>query len=229
MDCFTIGHSNQTIEAFISLLQKHEVMAIADVRSHPYSRYLPHFNQIALKKALSDASIRYVFLGQELGARSKNPDCYDNGKAVYERIAKTDLFQKGIQRVWEGTQKYRIALMCAEKDPITCHRAILVCQHLRKCDLSIQHILKSGDLETHQRLEDRILAKHGFTNFSEESDQAQLNLFNSDLPNRAECLVEAYRLQGSEIAYVEQRENDNDQATQPVHDWVHPKECTNVL
>ncbi|MGD1875609.1 MAG: DUF488 family protein [Mastigocoleus sp.] len=45
MKLFTIGHSNHTIEAFITLLKKHEITAIADVRSHPYSRYLEHFNQ----------------------------------------------------------------------------------------------------------------------------------------------------------------------------------------
>lgn len=230
MDCFTIGHSNQTIEAFVSLLQKHEVTAVADVRSSPYSRYLPHFNQVALKQALSDEGIRYVFLGQELGARSKDPDCYDvDGKAVYERIAQTDRFQKGIQRVLEGAQKYRIALMCAEKDPITCHRAILVSRFLQERDLNIQHILKNGDLESHQCLENRLLIKQGFTNFSEASNQAQLTLFSADLPNRTDCLVKAYRLQGDEIAYVEKRNDDHDQTTQSVHHWVHSKERADVL
>lgn len=202
MDLFTIGHSNQTIEEFISLLQQHKVNAVADVRSNPYSHYLPHFNQPVLKEALIDKSIRYVFLGQELGARSNNADCYVEGKAIYEKIAQTKAFHQGIQRVLEGIQSYRIALMCAEKDPITCHRAILVCQHLRKFDLTINHILRNGDLELHHQLENRMLAKHGFTAFSDGSENNQLTLFDIPLPAREYCLQEAYALQGNEIAYI---------------------------
>lgn len=221
MNIFTIGHSNQTIEEFISLLHKHRVTALADVRSHPYSRYLPHFNQDNLKESLINQGIRYVFLGRELGARSDDLDCYIEGKAIYERIAKTKAFDQGIQRVFEGTQKYQIALMCAEKDPITCHRAILVCQNLKRFNLNINHILRNGDLESHLHLEDRMLAKHRFTEFSEGSVQVQLTLFETNLPTREQCLQQAYVLQGSEIAYVEKDESRYDKSNQPVHDWVY--------
>jgi uncharacterized protein (DUF488 family) len=83
MELFTIGHSNHSIDAFIALLQQHGITAVADVRSHPYSRFLPHFNQSALKAALLNAGIQYVFLGKELGARSADPSCYVNGKLSY--------------------------------------------------------------------------------------------------------------------------------------------------
>lgn len=221
MNIFTIGHSNQTIEEFISLLHKYGVTALADVRSHPYSRYLPHFNQANLKESLINQGIRYVFLGRELGARSDNLDCYIEGKAIYERIAKTETFHQGIQRVLEGAQKYKVALMCAEKDPITCHRAILVCQHLKKFDLNINHILRNGNLESHLHLEDRMLVKQGLTEFSEGSVQVQLTLFETNLPTREQCLQQAYVLQGSEIAYVEKDESRYDKSNQPVHDWVY--------
>ena len=72
-ELFTVGHSNLSIDAFIALLQQHGITAVGDVRSHPYSRFLPHFNQSALKAALLSAGIRYVFLGQELGARVADP------------------------------------------------------------------------------------------------------------------------------------------------------------
>jgi len=221
MNIFTIGHSNQTVEEFISLLHKYEVTALADVRSHPYSRYLPHFNQSNLKESLINQGIRYVFLGRELGARSDNLDCYIEGKAIYERIAKTETFHQGIQRVLEGTKKYKVALMCAEKDPITCHRAILICQHLKKIDLNINHILRNGNLESHLHLEDRMLVKQGLTEFSEGSVQVQLTLFETNLPTREQCLQQAYVLQGSEIAYVEKDETRYDKSNQPVHDWVY--------
>ncbi|HLP87424.1 MAG TPA: DUF488 domain-containing protein [Nostocaceae cyanobacterium] len=161
MELFTIGHSNHTIEAFIGLLNKHQITALADVRSHPYSRYLPHFNKSQLQNNLKTANIHYVFLGQELGARPNNPECYIDGKVVYEKIAETESFKIGIQRLLKGVEKYRIALMCAEKDPFVCHRALLICQHLRNIpNLEINHIKSDSSLEAHHTLEERLLNKH---------------------------------------------------------------------
>ncbi|MBF2077886.1 MAG: DUF488 domain-containing protein [Synechococcales cyanobacterium T60_A2020_003] len=233
MELLTIGHSNYEIRTFVSLLQKHGVTAVVDVRSSPYSRFLPHFNRAALKEALATEKILYVFLGQELGARPKKQECYVKGKAVYEKIAATEEFHEGIQRVLKGVKKHKVSLMCAEKDPLTCHRAILVCQHLRRFDLQINHILRNGELESHDHLEQRMLKKHGFTDFSEMAEeQAQLSLFtqkSSNLSSREECLDIAYKIQGDEIAYVEKKGDDHDQANQPVHDWIHPKERSEIL
>ncbi|WP_315789157.1 DUF488 domain-containing protein [Fischerella sp. JS2] len=107
MELFTIGHSNYSIETFITLLQKHQITALADVRSHSYSRYLPHFNYAELKLALLNAGIHYVFLGRELGARPSDLSCYVEGKAVYEKIASTQQFKEGIQCLLKGVENYR--------------------------------------------------------------------------------------------------------------------------
>jgi uncharacterized protein (DUF488 family) len=213
MELFTIGHSNHSIEAFIALLLQHGVTALADVRSHPYSRYLPHFNQTQLKTALLDVGIRYVFLGRELGARPSDPTCYVDGKALYERIASTELFSQGIQRILKGAETYTIALMCAEKDPITCHRAILVGQRLREFTLDINHILRNGNLETHQHLEERLLELHGLKQ-PESIEPVQLSLFKDlSLPAQSsiqystkDSLKEAYKRQANQIAYVDKTE-----------------------
>ncbi len=218
MELLTIGHSNHSIEAFIALLQKHEVTAVADVRSHPYSRYLPHFNQALLKPTLLNVGIRYVFLGRELGARPNDPTCYVDGKAMYAKIASTELFSEGIQRVLKGVKKYKIAMMCAEKDPITCHRAILVCQHLRKFNINISHILRNSDLETHQHLEERLLKLHGLKQ-SESPEHMQLSLFNQTSVtdefisqySKEEAIKEAYERQSEQIAYVEKAGNQYEQ------------------
>ena len=213
-ELFTIGHSNHSSEAFIGLLQQHGITALADVRSHPYSRYLPHFTQSSLKAALLNAGIRYVFLGKELGARPNNPDCYVDGKALYERIAATELFSQGIQRLLKGAETYKIALMCAEKDPITCHRAILVCQNLREFKLEINHILNDGNLESHNQLEERMLNLHGLSD-AQQNKPKQLSLFDAvestdtAIRPKEERLKEAYHLQGDRIAYQE-KTNETD-------------------
>jgi uncharacterized protein (DUF488 family) len=207
MELYTIGHSNHSLEVFIDLLKQHHITAVADVRSHPYSRYLSHFNKSELQISLEKENITYVFLGQELGARPNNEDCYINGKAVYEKIANTALFQEGIQRVLKGVTKYRVALMCAEKDPLTCHRTILVCQQLKSYNLEIKHILPTGKLESHEDLENRLLDKQGFY-------QLQLSLFDvidTSPPSldKEQCLQQAYQKQGENIAYVQPKEEQS--------------------
>src|SRR3990172_5328620 len=99
---FTVGHSNHPIVHFLSLLHRYEITAVADVRSSPYSRFNPQFNREPLKDALAEREIRYVFLGEELGARPKDPSCYEKGRVVYNRLASTTLFKEGLDRIKQG-------------------------------------------------------------------------------------------------------------------------------
>lgn len=199
---FTIGHSNQSLEELIALLKDYQITALADVRSQPYSRYLSHFNQPNLKLALMEAKIQYVFLGKELGGRPTAEDCYVNGQADYEKMAKTEVFREGVQRLLAGLEQYRIALMCAEKDPLDCHRCLLVCRYLKDYHLEIKHILKSGEIESQEALENRLLKQNGL----HDDHSQQLSLFET-LPasqsSPEERLGEAYRLQSKKAAYQE--------------------------
>jgi len=208
MELFTIGHSNLSIEAFVLLLQKHGITAVADVRSHPFSRYLPHFNKSEITASLSSAGIQYVFLGKELGARPEDLSCYDtSGKALYDRIAATPLFSAGIQRLLKGAASYKISLMCAEKDPITCHRTILVCHKVREFNWQIHHILSDGNLESHQDLEARLLTK--FNKVKNNKEPIQLSLFELEPQVKHEIvdLETAYYRHGLARAYVSPKSN----------------------
>lgn len=146
---YTIGHSNHSIERFIDLLAAHEVTALADVRSSPYSRRNPQFNREPLRKSLALSGIQYVFLGEELGARSEDPSCYEDGRVSYARLGATRSFQEGLERLTTGMADYDIAMMCAEKDPLECHRTILVSRHLAAQNTEVGHILSSGQVESH--------------------------------------------------------------------------------
>ncbi len=185
---YTIGHSNYSIEKFIELLTAHNVTAVADVRSHPYSCFTPQFNRERLRADLRTAEIGYVFLGLELGARADDPNCYVDGKVQYDLLARTHLFQKGLSRLVQGANSHRIALMCAERDPLTCHRAILVCRHLGALGIGSKHILGDGQVESHAAALSRLLAELGLV----END-----LFRS----RDEVVLEAYDRRGKQIAY----------------------------
>lgn len=191
MPLFTVGHSNHSVEAFIDLLTKSGVSAIADVRSSPYSRFSPQFSKEALKKSLRQVNVAYTFLGKELGARSDNPACYRNGKVQYDLLAQQAVFLDGLSRVREGMSRYTIALMCAEKDPIECHRALLVARHLYQSGTTVTHIHANGSLEPHEVFESRLLAIFKMP----EGD-----MFKS----RFDYLKEAYTKQGERVAYQDE-------------------------
>ena len=147
---FTIGHSTHPLEAFVALLRQHGITALADVRSSPFSRFNPQFNQAVLERALQARAIQYVFLGDGLGGRPRNPSGYNEaGRARYGHLAETSSFQQGIDRLIQGSKKYQIALMCAEKDPQNCHRTILIAPVLTGHGIEIGHILADGSLEPH--------------------------------------------------------------------------------
>ncbi len=186
---FTIGHSTHSIEKFAGLLSRHGITAVADVRSKPYSRIVPQFNRENLKEFLRDIGTEYVFLGRELGARPEDDSCYVQGRVVYERLGNSPLFQLGVDRIAGGMESHRIAIMCAEKDPLTCHRTILVARHLVARGIEVHHILDNGVVETHDRALDRLL---------KELRLQELDLLRS----REEILGEAYDRRGADIAYV---------------------------
>jgi len=187
---FTIGHSNHSIEELLRLVQNHGIEVVGDVRSRPYSQYSPQFDRETLKSSLKRVGISYVFLGDELGARSDVPSCYERGKVRYDRLAETAAFQNGISRVEKGAAEYKVSLMCAEKEPLECHRTILVARELERRGIEVRHILADGSIETHAEVLDRLMA-------SLRLQQNQQDFFRS-----AEDIVnDAYRLQESRIAY----------------------------
>lgn len=189
---FTIGHSNQTIEEFLNLLLAYHIDVVADVRSVPYSQYTPQFNREVLVKALKTDGIQYVFLGKELGARTEDLGCYDHGKVVFDRLRKTDLFKSGIDRLTKGLEKgYKIAIMCSEKDPLGCHRFVLVSRSLQKMGHQVFHIHSDGSPESQEQACRRLM---------ELLKLEERPLFES-LDSIEE---EAFRKQGEKIAYMSQ-------------------------
>lgn len=190
---FTIGHSTHSQKRFIELLSKHGITALCDVRSKPFSRVNPQFNRDELKSVLPGHGVKYLFLGKELGARSDDPNCYEGGKVQYDRLARTDLFQQGLTRIQDGiTKGFSIALMCAEKEPLECHRTILVARHLVTRGIDVQHIHANGKLESHSGALSRLADIMG--------------LRENDMFRSAEDLqADSYRRQADRIAYELQR------------------------
>ena len=173
---FSIGHSNHSIDKFLSLLESSEINMVVDVRSAPFSRMFPQFNQETLKKSLSEASIGYLFLGEQIGGRSNDPDDYQDGQVLYKALANKEAFKTGIERLKEGSAKYRIALMCSEKEPLDCHRTLLVSQALASSDIRVGHIHADGTVEVHEDALVRLLSLHNLSSpdlFSDDTGRVQ--------------------------------------------------------
>ena len=139
-------------------LKAHGVTAIADVRSVPFSRRFPWFSNRTLSERLQSKGIAYVTMGDTLGGRPTNPALYCDGIADYEAMAATPDFHAGIDRVMTDMMRYRLCLMCAEREPLDCHRCLLVGRAITRRGYSIGHILGGGSIEPHSATEERLLA-----------------------------------------------------------------------
>ena len=157
---FTVGHSNHSLEHFLQLLAGAHITAVADVRSKPHSRWSPQFNKHTLGTALGENNVAYVFLGKELGGRPEDPALLKNGRPDYDAISRSGSFRSGIERITEGAKTHRIALLCAERDPLDCHRFLLVGRHLASHAIPVAHILAGGDVEAQEETEGRFRARN---------------------------------------------------------------------
>lgn len=145
---FSIGHSNHDPDHLVGLLVQHEIDVVVDVRSVPRSGYSPQFNQAPLKGLLAEHSIRYVFLGDQLGGRPDEDDLYDvDGHVRYDKVAETESFHAGLDRLIDGAGDFRVAMMCSEENPTDCHRRLLVGRVLEQDGVEVVHIRGDGRLE----------------------------------------------------------------------------------
>lgn len=188
---YTVGHSNHPAEVFLGLMLRHGVEEVVDVRSAPHSRYNPQFNRKALQAALAAAGVGYVFMGEELGGRPANPSCYDSeGRVQYDRLAETEAFKGGVRQVVRWAGERRLALMCSEKEPLACHRTLLIAQVLAARGLAVAHMLADGNLESHAAVMNRLL------------DRLQLPRDGDLFRSREQCLADAVKRQARQVAYI---------------------------
>lgn len=158
---YTIGHSDHPIERFITLLQARQISVLVDVRSAPWSRRFPQYAKDALAGALQDAGIRHVWMGERLGGRASPALRAQMRAEGYAGMAETPLFREGIASVMRGRTQHRLALMCAERDPADCHRALLVGRALAAAGCEVSHIDGEGGVEMQGDFECRLLAQAG--------------------------------------------------------------------
>lgn len=197
-EIYTIGHSSYTHEQYLKLLKYYNINCIVDVRSIPYSKYVPQFNKEEIKKFLKLNSIYYIFMGKELGARREDKRLYTEGYLDFEKTSKSMNFINGIDRVKDGIEKgYKIALMCKEKDPIDCHRNILVARQFSMQGFNVLNILENGLTETQEHIEERLLNLY----YPERNQMTILDIQNKNNIDKKSLIKKAYILRNKEIGY----------------------------
>lgn len=187
-DLLTIGHSNLPAERFVAMLQKAGVGVVADVRSVPASRHCPWFAKANLAARLAQANIGYSAMGDTLGGRPRDARLYRDGIADYEAMAMRREFLLGLDRVQQAAARSLVCLMCAEREPLDCHRCLLVARALAERGLAVGHILHDGTVEPHAATERRLLAL----------DAEDCGLFAAGQDGR---LAAAYRRRSRAVAF----------------------------
>jgi hypothetical protein len=200
---YSVGHSNHDWPSFLALLQQAGITAVADVRSSPYSRRLPHFTREFLEPGLRDVGIAYAYLGDQLGGRPEDPDLYGpDGRVDYEKVQKTFAFRHGLERLLQGLDRFTMAMLCAEEDPLDCHRGLMITPALRDHGVAPLHLHKDHSVETTPEMEARLLAETGVG--AGLIDGLFAPLLSED--ERRTLLCEAYRRRAARKAYQVRRE-----------------------
>lgn len=190
---YTIGHSQHDLEHFLKMLRTNEIDYVLDVRSTPYSKFAQNYDRENIQNFLVRNNINYKYMGKYFGARQENMDLYtQDGYLDFEKVAVSGHFQSAVENVMKGMETNRIALMCLEKKPIDCHRAILVAKAFYSKGCTVNHILEDCSIQTHPELNEELLDMYF-------PDRNQISLF--DIRTDEERLVEAYKLRNKAIGY----------------------------
>jgi len=146
---FTIGYGARSFSDVLGQIQPAGVEFVVDVRSAPFSRYQPEFSRPALDRLLRENGIKYVFMGDQLGGRPPDVDCYTNGKVDYAKCEAKDFFQAGIRRLLDAcSQGFHVCILCSESNPEQCHRSKLIARSLEARDVEVMHLLPDGSVRS---------------------------------------------------------------------------------
>ena len=191
---YTIGYSGFSFEAFADMLANNQISAVIDVRSAPHSRHFPDYDREALKEKLAPKHIYYRNYAHEFGARQDNPLFYTDGIMDFAKFSRSEQFLQGVEKLTESMkQGYTFALMCAEKEPVTCHRAILVSRAFRDRNFQVIHLMPDGNHLSQKDIDNTLIEKF-FPNYNQLS-------FNAEMLSDEEMLAKAYILQNKEIGF----------------------------
>lgn len=151
-EIFTIGYGSRETDDFIAILNEYGIDTLVDVRSQPYSRYAPDFCKERLSLILSHSGIEYQFMGNSLGGRPDDSQCYTYSPQRKKKLLDAkkcesrDFYQRGISQLKRAASTgRRIVIMCSELEPHDCHRGYVLGKTLDDDETAVVHIGRYGE------------------------------------------------------------------------------------
>lgn len=191
---YTIGYTAFSINEFIETIKNFGISCVIDVRSSPFSNYYTDYNKDTLERTLKEHNILYRNYANEFGARQTNPAFYSGDIVDFDKFIKSAQFLEGVSKVKKGIERgYSFVLMCAEKDPIKCHRSIMLGKGFSENGFDVKHIVSKTEIESQRELEERLLEMY-------HQDRFQLTIFGGEQSD-SELLADAYKKQNLAIGY----------------------------
>lgn len=192
---YTIGYAAFSIDDFIDILKSHKISHLIDVRSNPVSEYFQYYNSFNLEQKLKQHNIMYENFALEFGARQENKEFFaKDGFVDFEKFTQSEQFKNGLRKIKAGLERgINLVLMCAEKDPINCHRSIMIGHAMQKNGIEVLHIMHDGQLQHQKEIDKRLLELYFH-------DRNQLNLF-AENSSEQELIEQAYKKQNEKIGY----------------------------
>lgn len=191
---YTIGYTAFPINEFVEVIKNYGIDCVIDVRSSPFSNYYSDYNKDALENTLKQHNILYRNYANEFGARQTNPAFYSGDIVDFDKFIQSEQFLEGVCKIKKGIERgYNFVLMCAEKDPIKCHRSIMLGKGFSNHEFKVKHIISKTEVELQEQLEERLLEMY-------HQDRFQLKLFGEDQSD-PELLEDAYKKQNLAIGY----------------------------
>jgi len=138
---FTIGYEGAQIADFVATLRLQKVDVLFDVREFPISRR-KGFSKRALAENLEKAGIIYRH-DKRLGSPKEiRHQLYADGDyGVFFRSFKEYLSsQMDLVKALSEELTGNVALMCYERDPMTCHRKVVAEAFTKFVDVTPQHL-----------------------------------------------------------------------------------------
>ena len=191
---YTIGYSAFSIDEFIETIKNFGISCVIDVRTSPFSNYYADYNKDTLERTLKEHNILYRNYANEFGARQTDLMFYTGDIVDFDKFIKSDQFLEGVSKVNKGIERgYSFVLMCAEKDPIKCHRSIMLGKGFSENGFDVKHIVSKTEIESQRELEERLLEMY-------HHDRFQLNFFCEE-QSYSELLADSYKKQNLAIGY----------------------------
>ena len=171
MVLYTLGYSDFfEEERLINRLKKLDIECVVDVRTFPYSKTFPQYDEPVFKKRLNKEGIEHFFLGDYIGGLIFKNHFKKGINSIFD-LLEDEKIKTGMNRLYKIAKDKKTVIMCAEKEPFNCHRLAISFLFKEKTPFDVVHIFSDRE----ESFEENI------SRFKEENNLKKLDINNERL------------------------------------------------